>query len=162
MPRLNYYNYKYNSLDGEGPRSQAQKSADKTRHSFPAFETQEDRVGMAGHHCQGRQAHPKHILPSQAPRDPNRSVALGNIQKQGHDAGRPACSAHYVGGANIAAARRAHIGAGFPSDQKVSERNRAEQVRDQQNRERNHDLVSGNSASLVYTEPEGRRVLWYR
>src|ERR1017187_10333111 len=149
MPGPSYYNYKYNTFGSQCPRREAQERADKAGDGFPALKSQEYRIGVTCHHGQSRDTHPQHILPGEASGDPDGGIAFGDIEQQGHDAGGPSRGAHDGGGADIAAAGRAHIGAGFPFDQNVSERNRAEQVRDNYNSERNDTFMRGTSARLV-------------
>src|SRR5208283_4078166 len=111
------------------------------------------------HHC--CRSHPAHIAAGQPARRPHGHIALGDIEQQGEHAHRPASSSQHVSGADVPAARAAHVATGLPFHQDVSEGNGAQQVSEQESGNWHHDW-KGNSASLVYTLPLGRNWLWYK
>ena len=91
---------------------------------------------------------------------PYGQIAFADIQQQGCDTGGPAGGAQDVGGPDIAASRRAHVAPRGQLHQQISKWDIAQQIRDQETQSRDHRFASGNSASLVYTEPAGLRRLW--
>ncbi len=139
----------------ERERRQAQERADEAGHGLAAFEPEEHGKGVASHHGERGERHPDRLCARQASGDPHRGIAFGDIEQQRGDAGGAAGGAQHVGRADIAAAGSAHVGAGGQADQEIAERDGAKQVGDEQSEKRGHVWVSGNSASLVYTEPVG-------
>ena len=115
---------------GERERREPEKGANERRHSFPAFESQENRIGMTGHHGQRGEARPRGRLVRQFRREPDRGESLGRVQQQCGNRGRPIARSQHVGRADIAAADGSHVLSAGEFHQHIPERDAADQVRD--------------------------------
>ena len=148
---------------GQRPRRQAQERPDDAGHRLAALKLQKHRISMAEHHRHRRGAHgpgacaPSACPPATPPGIPCRYRAAGSRRPPRGRWSAARWSRRYC---RCPCERISD--AGLPVHQQVSERNGAEQVGNRHNKKRHHHFESGNSASLVYTEPVGRNWLRYR
>ena len=135
------------------------KAPTKLATALPPLKPRNTGISMSGHHRQSRHV-PQRLSSSIDARDPNRQVAFGDIEQQGRHAGQPAGGPQNIGGADVAAARRADIAAGFPFAPAGNRKESSPANRRRPNQKRDHHSLERNSASLVYTEPPRRNWLW--
>ena len=76
---------------------QAEKGAHETGHGLAALEPQEHRVGMAGHHREGRGAHPKRVWLREPAGQPHGEIALWRYRAAASPRRRRGrwCAAHW-------------------------------------------------------------------